>query len=612
MTQNSKSSPVYSGVNNFCITFATVNGSGSQTANITLMRAIFKMGIPVSGKNRFPSNIQGLPTWYSIRVSSQGYIGRLEEDDLLVAMNPASFAEDVNYLKPGGVLFYPDDFLIPMTRTDIFTYPMPVRKLSHEADIPAALKEYIANMVYVGVVAQILGIDLEKIRLALEFQFSGKEKAVNSNYTVIEAAYRWADENLKKKDAYRVEAMQPLEGYVMADGNTAGALGSIFGGVQFTAWYPITPASTLPEALNEYLPQFRKKNESGEQTYAIVQAEDELAAIGMAIGAGYGGLRSMTATSGPGLSLMAEYLGLAYYAEVPVVVWDVQRVGPSTGLPTRTAQGDITEVYFLSQGDTRYILLLPGSVAECFEFGWKSFDLAERLQTPVFVMSDLDLGMNQWMTREFTYPDQPMDRGKVLWETDLEKLQGAWGRYEDVDGDGICYRTVPGNIHPRAAYFARGTGHDRQSGYSEDPQVWEENLIRLAKKFQTARGLLPRAEVWRDGNTTLGIIGYGSTDPAIREARDLLAESGHLFDYLRLRAVPFTQDVDDFIESHEKIFVVEMNQTGQMCQILRMNYPRFADRFFSVAHCDGLPLSARWIKGQISLEEGTRSSEETR
>ena len=603
MSESGKSVPETGKVNDFCITFATVNGSGSQTANTTLMRAMFKMGIPVSGKNRFPSNIQGLPTWYSIRVSKDGYIGRLEDDDIVVAMNAASFTQDVDFLCPGGVLFYDDEIKTPITRTDIATYPMPVKQLSRTADVSPALREYIANMVYVGVVAQILGIDMEKIHAALDFHFKGKQKAVQSNYDVVAAAFDWAAANLVKTDVYRVETMPPLDGYIMADGNTAGALGSIFGGVQFSAWYPITPASTLPEALNEYLPQFRKDPETGIQTYAVIQAEDELAAIGMAIGAGYSGLRSMTATSGPGLSLMAEYLGLAYYAEVPVVVWDVQRVGPSTGLPTRTGQGDITEGYFLSHGDTRYVMLLPGSVNECFEFGWKSFDLAERLQTPVLVMTDLDMGMNQWMTRQFQYPDRPMDRGKVLWEVDLEKLQGVWGRYQDVDGDGICYRTVPGNLHSHAAYFARGTGHDEFAHYSEEPDVWEKNLARLEKKFETARGLVPTPEIVAREGASAGVIGYGSADPAIREACDQMAAAGLALDYLRLRAIPFSDEVKSFIEKHERIYVVEMNRDGQLCQILRMEFPEFANRFVSTAHLDGLPLSARWITAQIQPQE---------
>jgi 2-oxoglutarate ferredoxin oxidoreductase subunit alpha len=586
-------------VNDFCITFATINGSGSQTANTTIMRALFKMGIPVSGKNRFPSNIQGQPTWYSVRVSKDGYLGRVEDDDILVAMNPQSFATDIEFLCPGGILFYADDIKAPITRDDIFVYPMPIKKLAREADVSPALRDYIANMVYVGVLAQILGIDLKRIYDALDFHFKGKQKAIDSNFNVVKAAADWAKENLTKQDPFRVEEMSPLDGYIMADGNTAGALGSIFGGLQFTAWYPITPASTLPEALNEYLPQFRIDPETGKHTYAVIQAEDELAAIGMAIGAGFAGLRSMTSTSGPGLSLMTEYLGLAYYAEVPVVVWDVQRVGPSTGLPTRTAQGDMTMGFFLSHGDTRYVMLLPGTVQECFEFGWKSFDFAERLQTPILVMSDLDIGMNQWMTRKFEYPQTPSDRGKILWEEDLEKIKETWGRYLDVDGDGIPYRTVPGNLHRNAAYFARGTGHDEYAQYSEDPDVWEKGIARLKVKFETARKLLPPPELFAVEGAKVGILSYGSADPAVMEAAHILGKQGIPVDYMRVKAIPFHPQVDEFIASHDVVYVVEMNADGQMKQILNVEMPQHCGKLVSVAHCDGLPLSARWIVSQI-------------
>ncbi len=590
-------------VNDFCITFATINGSGSQTANTTIMRALFKMGIPVSGKNRFPSNIQGLPTWYSIRVSKDGYLGRVEDDDILIAMNPQSFAKDIEYLCPGGVLFYADDIKTPITRDDIVVYPMPIKKLSREADVSPALRDYIANMVYVGVLATILGIDLQKIYLALDFHFKGKQKAIDSNFNIVKAAADWAKENLTKVDHFRVEEMSPLDGYIMADGNTAGALGSIFGGIQFSAWYPITPASTLPEALNEYLPQYRIDPETGKNTFAVVQAEDELAAIGMAIGAGFAGLRSMTATSGPGLSLMTEYLGLAFYAEVPVVVWDVQRVGPSTGLPTRTAQGDITMGYFLGHGDTQYVMLLPGTVQECFEFGWKSFDLAERLQTPVLVMTDLDMGMNQWMTKQFEYPDQPMDRGKILWEAELEEIKEKWGRYLDTDGDGIPYRTVPGNLHPKAAYFARGTGHDEFAQYSEEPEDWEKGMARLKHKFETARAILPPPEMITVPGAKIGIISYGSADPAVMEATHKLGENGILADYLRLKAIPFHTQVDDFIASHDVVYVVEMNRDGQMNQLLTIEYPNYGSKLVTIAHCDGLPLSASWIVSKITDHE---------
>lgn len=390
----------------------------------------------------------------------------------------------------------------------------------------------------------------------------------------------------------------------MADGNTAAALGSIYGGVQFAAWYPITPASSLAESMMEYLPLLRRDPlQPARNTYAVVQAEDELAAVGMAIGAGWGGLRSMTSTSGPGLSLMAEFAGLAYFAEVPVVIWDVQRVGPSTGLPTRTAQGDLSFVYDIGHGDTQSVILLPGSVNECFEFGWRAFDLAELLQTPVFALSDLDFGMNQWMTELFEYPNEPMNRGKVLWEGDLERLGGDWGRYRDVDGDGIPYRTLPGNRHPRAAYFTRGTGHNSEARYSEDNRVWFDLMDRLKRKYQLARQYVPAPVIESMDGAQIGVIAFGSTDPAIREARDLLAQAGIKSDYLRVRAVPFTSQVEEFVNQHERVYVVEMNRDGQLHQLLSLDYPQRATNLISIAYLDGLPLTARFVAEAILAKE---------
>jgi 2-oxoglutarate/2-oxoacid ferredoxin oxidoreductase subunit alpha len=595
-------------INDFCITFSTINGSGSATANNVLLRALFKMGIPVSGKNIFPSNIQGLPTWYTIRVNKDGFLARVERDDIVVAMNPATFTNEINYLVPGGVLLYSDDIKLPVTRPDIIVYPMPVKKITREMDVPPNLRDYIANMVYVGVLAQLLGIDLGMIRQALDAHFKGKEKAINSNYTVIEAAAKWAAANLVKRDRYSVEPMNGTEGYILADGNTAGALGAIFGGVQFSAWYPITPASSLAESLNEYLPSLRQDPKTGKATCAVVQAEDELAAIGMVVGAGWAGLRSMTSTSGPGLSLMTEYLGLAYYSEVPLVVWNVQRVGPSTGLPTRTAQGDITSTYFMSHGDTEFVMLFPGSVSECFEYGWKAFDLAEVLQTPVIVMSDLDFGMNEWMTKKFEYPDTPINRGKILWEEGLDRIlertKGDWGRYQDLDGDGIPYRTVAGNRRPEAAYLARGTGHDEKARYSEEPDVWERDLKRLSLKFQTARKIAPKPVIHAMEDAQIGIIACGSTDPAVEEARAMLAAEGLKTDYCRVRSLPLCQEVVDFIAAHDRTYVVEINRDGQLKQILTLEIPHLCTQLHQVSHIDGMPLSARWVKDQILDQEG--------
>ncbi len=595
-------------VNNFCITFSTINGSGSATANVTLLRALFKMGIPVSGKNIFPSNIQGLPTWYTLRISKHGFLGRLEKDDIVVAMNPATFYKEQEFVLPGGAFYYADDIKLPVTRTDIAVYPMPVKKIVQEANVPPKLRDYAANMVYVGVLAQMLGIELDKIYLALDFHFKGKSSAIDLNFSIIKLAAQWAAAHLEKRDPYYVEPMSITKDHIMTDGNTAAALGSIYGGVQFVAWYPITPASSLAEALHEYAPLLRQDPvETGKETYAIVQAEDEIAAIGMAIGAGWGGLRAMTSTSGPGLSLMTEYLGLAYFAETPVVVWDIQRMGPSTGLPTRTAQGDLTEAYFLSHGDTQYVILLPGSVKECFEFGWKAFDFAERLQTPVIVLSDLDLGMNQWMSEPFEYPNQPMDRGKVLWEDDLEKLSHKdlhWGRYLDLDGDGIPYRTLPGNTYPGSAYFTRGTGHDEFGSYSEEAEVWERVMKRLSKKFETARSILPKPVMDIQENSKFGIISCGSADFAIHEARYELEQAGIVTDYMRIRSIPFSNEVRDFIRDHERIYVVELNRDGQLKQLLTLETPEFATHLRQISRADGLPLSARWIKEQILVEEG--------
>lgn len=588
--------------NNFSITIATINGSGSQTANVTLLRSLFKMGIPVSGKNIFPSNIQGLPTWYTIRLSKNGFIARREETEIMVTLNPNSFAKDLAAVQPGGAFFYADDIKLPIERTDISVYPMPVKTLSREADISPNLRDYIANMVYVGILAHMLGIDMETIRQALSFHFKGKESPIASNFGIIQIAATWAEKNLIKTDPFFVELMDKTTGLTMADGNTAAALGSVFGGVQFAAWYPITPASSLAESLNVYLPMLRKKD--GKATYAVLQAEDEIAAIGMAVGAGWSGLRAMTSTSGPGISLMSEYAGLAYYAEIPVVIWDIQRLGPSTGLPTRTAQGDLTEIYYLSHGDTQQVILLPGSVQECFEFGWKAFDLAERLQMPVFILSDLDLGMNQWMTKPFDYPDLPMDRGKVLWETDLEKLGGNWARYKDVDGDGITYRTIPGNQHPAAAWFARGTGHDGKGQYTEDNLVWQAMMARLKKKYETARTLIPAPVIEKHAGAKIGMIAYGSSTAAVDEARVLLNKAAAMKTaYMRIRALPCTKDVNKFIDQYDRIYVIEANRDGQLNQILSASIPAQANKLRSLSFSDGLPLTARWIKDAILAQE---------
>ena len=591
-------------VNNFSITVGTVNGSGSQTSNLTILRALFKMGIPVSGKNLFPSNIQGLPTWYTIRVNKDGFLARRDEHEIVVAMNLATFSQDLADVLPGGVFFYADDIRLNIDRDDISIYPMPVKQLVRDSDAPTNLRDYVANMVYVGVLACMLAIDLDAIYQALNFHFKGKLKPIDMNFNVVKSAYDWAEKNLQKTDPFLVQPMDATSGYIMADGNTAAALGSIYGGVQLAAWYPITPASSLAEALMEYLPLLRKDPEDPDKnTFAIIQAEDELAAIGMAVGAGWSGLRAMTSTSGPGLSLMAEYAGLAYFAEVPIVVWDVQRVGPSTGLPTRTAQGDLSFVNFIGHGDTQQVILLPGSVNECFEFGWRAFDIAERLQTPVFVLSDLDFGMNQWMAKPFQYPDSPMDRGKILWEGDMDLMNGHWARYKDIDGDAIPYRTLPGNRHPRAAYFARGTGHDENARYSEDSEVWHDLLDRLKRKYQTARQYVPEPVIETSPEAQIGIISFGSTEPAIEEARAHMAEKGIVSDFMRVRSLPFTEHSGEFLRQQKRNYVVEMNRDGQLHQLMSLEYPEEVLKLKSIAYTDGLPLTASYVRDAILAEE---------
>ena len=591
-------------VNDFCMTICTVNGSGSATANNTLLRALFHMGIPVSGKNIFPSNIKGLPTWFSIRASKDGYLGRVAHDDIIVQMNPSTFIKDLTYDVQGGVVFYGDHIKLPIDRKDIVTYPMPVKDLTKQAGVPRNLKDYMENMIYVGVVCQMLGIGLDYIEDALCSQFRKKPSVAESNFEIVQLGAEWAKNNLEKKDRYWVEPMPPLDDYIMTDGNTAGALGAIYGGFQFCAWYPITPASSLAESLITFAPSLRKDPETNKNNFAIVQAEDELAAIGMAVGAGWAGLRAISSTSGPGISLMAEYISMAYYAEVPLVLWDVQRVGPSTGLPTRTAQGDLTLNYFLGHGDTQHIILIPSSVTECFDFGWKAFDFAERYQTPVIILSDLDLGMNLWMTKKFDYPDQPIDRGKVLWEKGLEEFSGEWGRYLDVDSDGIPYRTLMGNTHKKAPYFTRGTGHDEFGNYSEEPDVWQRVLDRIKVKIESSKEALPKPVVRALPDANIGLIAMGSTEHAVIEAQEKLKALGIPADFMRVRALPFSHEVQKFIESHQRNYVLGLNRDGQLHQLLILQYCDMSDRLISLSYIDGLPMTAEWvIKAIYSKEE---------
>ncbi|HEX2864182.1 MAG TPA: 2-oxoacid:acceptor oxidoreductase subunit alpha, partial [Deinococcales bacterium] len=581
-------------INDFTINVATVNGSGSQTSNAALVQSLFHMGIPVNAKNLFPSNIKGLPTWYTIRVSARGYTARRDVSEILVAFNVKTQASDLAALPPGGVCLYPDDSRLERSRDDVTYYALPVKEILTTAGVDPKFRDRMVNMVYVGALAWQLGLDLNKVHAFLDKNFEGKTRVVESNFGLVQAAHDWCAANLTKTDPYRVSAMDETKDLILIEGNTASALGSIYGGVAVVAWYPITPATSLADALTEYLPKLRTDPATGKATFAIVQAEDELAAAGMVFGAGWGGARAMTSTSGPGISLMAEFAGFGYFAELPGVIWDVQRMGPSTGLPTRVSQGDLLSAYFLSHGDTRHPVLLPASPRECFEFGWRALSLAEQLQTPILVLSDLDLGMNLWMSEPFEYPTEPIERGKVLTAEDVKALGNKFARYDDPDGTGVGPRTYPGTDAMGAAFFTRGTGHTINATYSERPDDWKRNLDRLKRKHEYARTLVPKP-VGDGQGQSLGLIAFGSVDPSIREARDLLNEQGVGTDYLRLRALPFTPEVRAFLEAHEKVVVVELNEDGQLAMLLRMEYPDLATRVLSLAHCDGLPLSGEFV-----------------
>lgn len=591
-------------VNNMSIQVATVNGSGSQSSNSVLLRGIFQMGVPVSGKNLFPSNIAGLPTWYTIRANKDGYIARKKEIDFLVAMNPETAQEDVMSLAAGAAVLYDEPLNLSSLRSDLIFYSAPYDKLVAPVCPEAKLRKLVRNMIYVGVVAKLLEIDMAEIEKAIRKQFAKKVKAANLNLAAVQAGYDFAVANLPKRDPYIIQRMDKTKGKIIVDGNSAAALGCMFAGVTVVSWYPITPSSSLPEAMIEYMKRFRIGSD-GKATFAIVQAEDELAAIGMVIGAGWAGARAMTATAGPGISLMAEFSGLAYYTEVPGVIWDIQRVGPSTGLPTRTSQGDILSTAFLSHGDTKHILLLPCSVEECFTMAGDAFELAEQFQTLVFIMSDLDLGMNNWMTDPFKYPEKPIKRGKILRKEDLDR-RGGFERYKDVDGDGIPYRTLPGTDHPAAAWFARGSGHNEKGQYSERPDDYEQNMERINRKFETARSFVPRPEVVANGKSKIGIIAYGSSHWAIVESRDQLRKEYNIeTDYLRLRAYPFTREVHDFVKQHDRVYLVEQNRDAQMLSLLKLDVePSVITRLHSIAHIHGLPMDARSVTDELMTMEG--------
>jgi 2-oxoglutarate ferredoxin oxidoreductase subunit alpha len=590
-------------VNDFSIQAGTVNGSGSQSANNVLLRSIFRMGIPVSGKNLFPSNIAGLPTWYTIRASKHGYVARKKEIDIAIAMNPETAREDILSLPAGAVAIYDEALDLQQYRDDVICYPVPFDKLTAAVCTEGKLRKLVRNMVYVGVVAQLVHMDMECVEKALRKQFARKQKAADLNWAAVLAGHEYAKRSLPKRDPFVLEKMHATDNKIIVDGNAAAALGAMFAGVTVVTWYPITPSSSVVEQLIEYLRKYRIDGE-GKATFAVVQAEDELAAIGAVLGAGWAGARSMTATSGPGISLMAEFAGLGYFAEIPGVIFDIQRVGPSTGMPTRTMQGDLLSVAYLSHGDTKHVVLLPGSVQECFEFAIAAFDLSERLQTPVFVLSDLDLGMNNWMSDPFVYPENPLDRGKVLSAEQLQQA-GGFARYRDVDGDAIPYRTLPGTDHPLAAYFTRGSGHNDKAQYSERPDDYEALMERLARKFDTARTLVPAPVVEQTGKSKVGIVAFGTSDFAVAESRDqLLKEYGAETDYLRLRAFPFTREVHDFVASHDRIYVVEQNRDAQMLSLLKLDLPaEEAVKLRSIRHFNGLPIDARSITDAFVMQE---------
>jgi len=591
-------------INDFSIQIATVNGSGSQSANLVLLKSVFRMGIPVSGKNLFPSNIAGLPTWYTIRASKDGYLARKKEIDILIAMNAETSREDILSLPAGAMAIYEETADLKQFRSDVECYPVPFDKLTAAVCPEAKLRKLVKNMIYVGVVAYLVDMDMVAVEAALRQQFAKKVKAADLNWSAVQAGYEYAQNTLVKKSGFKLETMDKTKGKIIIDGNAAAALGCLFAGCTVCTWYPITPSSSLVESFIEYAKKYRI-DADGKATFAIVQAEDELAAIGAVLGAGWAGARAMTATAGPGISLMAEFAGLGYYAELPGVIFDVQRTGPSTGMPTRNQQGDLLSVAFLSHGDTKHPMLIPANVQECYEMAQQAFDLAERLQTPIFVMSDLDLGMNNWMSEPFTYPEKPLDRGKVLGKEDLEKL-GGFARYKDVDGDAIGYRTLPGTDHPLAAYFTRGSGHNEKAQYTERPDDYINNMERLAKKFETARSLMPRPEVVQTGKSKVGIIAFGTSDFGVRESRDQLKAEYKLdTDYLRLRAYPFSREVHEFVAAHDKIYVVEQNRDAQMLSLLKLDLDaKEVVKLQSVRHFNGLPLDARSVTDEIVTQEG--------
>ena len=575
--------------NDFTINIATANGTGSQSANLILLQSLFDMGVPVSGKNLFPSNISGLPTWYIVRLSDRGYQAPGDRTHIQILVNKATWEEDLAALEPGSVVVWNMDSKMPVEREDIISYPVPMTKLARSLN--PKLSKLVTNIVYVGVLAELLGITDEALNKAVAGQFKGKTSAIELNINALELGRNYAKENFTKTDPYVVEPRAVDKKRFFMEGNEAAALGCIFGGVQLLAWYPITPSSSLAEGIIAYIPRLRT-NDEGEATCAVIQAEDELAAAGMVLGAGWAGGRGMTATSGPGISLMQEFIGLAYFAEIPSVFWDVNRVGPSTGLPTRTQQSDLSMLYEGSHGDTQHIVVIPGTVEECFEFGWRAFDYSERYQTPVFGLSDLDLGMNRWACEGFEYPDEPMDRGKTIREQDVFEAMENFGRYRDLDGDGIPYRTLPGS--GMAPILYRGTGHNPDGIYSEKPHDYFALMKRLKEKIDGSRDNLPAPILNENEEGDIGVIYYGSMENSIQEIDDLLEETGLKVSQCRVRALPLHSEVEAFIRRHKQTIVLEINRDAQLWGIMRRELPNdIVGRVHSVAYSDGMPPRAR-------------------
>src|SRR5580692_5555031 len=599
----SSSGAVDKRVNDFAIKIATVNGTGSASANTLLMKSIFRSGIPVMGKNYFPSNIQGLPTWYEIRVTKDGYVARSGRVDIMVAMNAETYAKDVKEVAPGGFLVYDSTWPRPalFNREDITVLGVPLARLCNESFNGVRTRILMKNICYAGVLAALLDLDLELIRELLSQTYAKKPQLIDSNMKAIQLGYDYAKQHFACPLPLRVQKLDQTAGHILIDGNTAAGLGCVFAGATVAAWYPITPSTSLMDAYKVFCDRMRVDKDTGEKNFAFIQAEDELAAIGMAIGAMWNGARAFTATSGPGISLMNEFLGLAYYAEVPAVIFDIQRVGPSTGMPTRTQQGDLMLAAYASHGDTRHVCLYPANPEECFYMAVQAFDLAERLQTPVLVLSDIDIGMNDWMCRDLKWDDSYRpDRGKMLELEEILKLEKFY-RFVDKDGDGITYRTLPG-VHPKAAYFTRGSGHTQFGTYTEDSAEYQQVLDRLMVKWATAKKLVLRAVIDATAGSKVAIVSIGSCDGAIHEAIDILRTRGVGLDYMRVRSFPFSEDVEPFLAAHEVLFVVEQNRDAQFRALLTLETAVDKAKLRSLLHYDGLPISSAFIVEGVLAE----------